>query len=259
MRGVIEGLHAAVSFFTWIPVPPVEVDEATPRRAILALPWVGLGVGAVAAVASGLVLWAGAGALLAAVLGLAVLAGLTGAMHLDGVADTADALGSRTPPAEALVIMRQSDIGPMGVAALVLVLLVDVAALASPRLDAAGLVAALAVAPMVGRVAALLGTTRWFAPAHDGGFGALFARVTSPVAFGVTAAAVLGAAFCLGLLTGGVRGGVALVVGSVVGWGIAAGWVRHLLRRLGGLTGDTFGSLIEITQAALLIAVALAW
>lgn len=256
---VAEGVHAGVSFFTWLPVPPVTVGPHTPRRAIAALPWVGLLLGALAGAAAWVVLAAGAGTLLAAAVGVAALAGLTGALHLDGVADTADALGSRKPAAEALVIMRQSDIGPMGVATLVFVLLLDVAALASPRLDAAGVVAALVAAPLVGRVSALLGTTRWFAPARDGGFGQLFAQVTAPVTFLVTAAAALAVAGGAGWLAGGVRGLVVLGVGSLLAWLVAAGWIRHLLRRLGGLTGDTFGSLIEITQALVLLAVALAW
>jgi len=61
------------------------------------------------------------------VLVLATLAAVTGAMHLDGLADTADGIGSRRPAEEALTIMKRSDIGPMGVAALVLVLLTDAA------------------------------------------------------------------------------------------------------------------------------------
>ena len=61
----------------------------------------------------------------AAILALVWLTGATGGFHLDGVADTADGLGSRRDPARALEIMKQSDIGPMGVIALVLTLLVD--------------------------------------------------------------------------------------------------------------------------------------
>ena len=56
---------------------------------------------------------------------------LSRAIHLDGLADTADGLGSGRPPADALAIMRQSDVGPFGVATLVLTLLIQVSALAT--------------------------------------------------------------------------------------------------------------------------------
>ncbi|MBF6096428.1 adenosylcobinamide-GDP ribazoletransferase, partial [Nocardia cyriacigeorgica] len=65
------------------------------------------------------------------VLALGWLAGATGGFHLDGVADTADGLGSRAAPEKALMIMKKSDIGPMGVMSIVLVLLVDAAAVVS--------------------------------------------------------------------------------------------------------------------------------
>ena len=65
---------------------------------------------------------------------MALLAVATGGLHLDGLADTADGLGSRRPADQALEIMRRPDAGPLGVATLVLVLLVQVSALASlPR------------------------------------------------------------------------------------------------------------------------------
>ena len=95
--------------------------------------------------------------LLGGVLAVAVLALLTGGLHLDGLADTADGLGSRRPAAEALAIMRRSDTGPLGVATLLLVVLIQVSALATvPRgLDGAG---ALVLAVVTGRVAVLLAT-----------------------------------------------------------------------------------------------------
>ena len=69
--------------------------------------------------------------LLGAVLAVAVLGLLTGGLHLDGLADTADGLASRRPREEALTIMRQGDTGPLGVAALVLAVLLQVTALAA--------------------------------------------------------------------------------------------------------------------------------
>ena len=76
------------------------------------------------------------GPLVAAALSVGTLAVLTRALHLDGLADLADGLGSGKPAAEALDIMRRSDIGPFGVITLVLTLLLQVAGLA--QADAAG-------------------------------------------------------------------------------------------------------------------------
>ncbi|NEC37257.1 adenosylcobinamide-GDP ribazoletransferase, partial [Streptomyces rubrogriseus] len=72
----------------------------------------------------------GAGTLLAAVATAAVPAVLTRGLHLDGLADTADGLGSGKPAEDALRIMKQSDIGPFGVLTLLFTLLAQVAALA---------------------------------------------------------------------------------------------------------------------------------
>ena len=254
-------LHAAIGLFTVVPVPPMPVDRATAQRAILALPWVGLLVGLAAAAASVIVDAVGGGRLLAAIAALGVLAAVTGAMHLDGLADTADGLGSRKPGPEALTIMRASDIGPMGVAALVLVLLADAAALTSPRLGQhpgdLALTAVVAALPMVGRVPALVATLA--PPARPDGFGALFARVAPRGAIIVDAAAVAAVVFTLGTLARGPFAGGVLVLAAAAAWAVAAAWRRHLTRRLGGTTGDTYGSLIEVAQVAFVVLAALAF
>ncbi len=97
---------------------------------MLAAPVVGVVVGGCAAGLGLLLLWLGASPLLAAVGSVAVPAVLTRGLHLDGLADTADGLGSGKPAEDALRIMKQSDIGPFGVLALVFVVLGQVAALA---------------------------------------------------------------------------------------------------------------------------------
>src|SRR5262249_34764394 len=104
------------------------------RTAGMAMCWAP-GVGALLGAGAAGVLWlawrAGhGGSLLAAVLAVGFLAVAPGGLHLDGLADLADGLGSRRPAAAALEIMKRSDIGPFGVTALVLTLLVQVAALA---------------------------------------------------------------------------------------------------------------------------------
>lgn len=251
-------LVVALGMFTTIPMPSVEnIDARLASRAMAAFPVVGLVVGILA----GAVTWSTGwlvGPLLGAVLGLATLAWLTGALHLDGLADTADGLGSRKPAAPALEIMRRSDVGPMGVIVLVMVLLVDVAALS--RLSIVDpLVGALAfvAAAVLGRVSIVLATTASNTGARTNGFGALFHGVTSRntallwCGVGVALTALLGWVALAG--AGSVSFGLASCTSLVAGWL----WRRHLGRRLGGMTGDIFGSIIEVTQAVFLVSVAL--
>src|SRR6202034_4066947 len=130
------------------------LDDETAARAILWLPAIGLlagGAGAGVLLAAASRHATGPGRLLGAALAVAVIAVLTGGLHLDGLADTAEGLGSHRPAAAALDIMRRSDIGPMGVGALVLALLIQVSALAAvPRPSLAA--AALVLAEVTGRV-----------------------------------------------------------------------------------------------------------
>lgn len=258
--GPVPAFVLAASLFTIIPLPASEVDRAAAGRAIRALPWVGLALGAAAGAASALVLVAGAGPLLAAAVGLGVVAVLTGAMHLDGLADTVDGLASRAPRDAALAIMKKSDVGPVGVAAVVLVVLGEAAALSSPRLAAAGgwaLPLALAAGSCVGRLSAVAGTVG-SPPAHPGGFAALFAGVSSPRALALNASACLAVAVSGGALAAGWRGAAVFGVATLVAWAAAVGWRVRLERRFGGLTGDLWGALIEASQLTMWLVLAVA-
>lgn len=261
MSGQRPALLLALGLFTTLPAPAADLDRAAAARAMRAMPWVGLLVGAVAGAVAAAASALGGGSLLAAASGVAVLALLTGGMHLDGLADTADGLASRRPAETALAIMKRSDVGPMGVAALVLVLLSDAAALGSPSLAGRGplaLPAALAVGAMTGRLLALAGTTPDVPPAHTGGFAGLVAGVTPARVVTISGLAVAGVALGCGWLTAGATGlvafGLGVAVSCVVGWT----WRRHLVRRLGGLTGDCWGSLVELGQLACWLVIALA-
>ncbi|HEY0936048.1 MAG TPA: adenosylcobinamide-GDP ribazoletransferase, partial [Trebonia sp.] len=150
----------AVSMFTVIPVPVTgAVDEALASRAVRWLPAVGL---LLSLPAAAVLLAAGTGdgmplrRLLGAVLAVAVLGVLTGGLHLDGLADTADGLASRRPRDEALTIMRQGDTGPLGVAALVLAVLLQVTALAA--LPGQLVLAGLVLGAVTARTAVILAT-----------------------------------------------------------------------------------------------------
>ncbi|WP_300610065.1 adenosylcobinamide-GDP ribazoletransferase, partial [Trebonia sp.] len=173
-------MRTALSLFTVLPAGgSSELGPGEAAAAVLWLPAVGLLLGVPgAAVIFGVGADGSSGPrrLLGAALAVGLLALLTGGLHLDGLADTADGLGSRRPAPQALEIMRRSDVGPMGVAALVLVLLVQAAALAAiPRTGLAG--AALVLAAVTGRVAVVVATGS--PAARPGGFGALVAGRTT--------------------------------------------------------------------------------
>ncbi|WP_446047712.1 adenosylcobinamide-GDP ribazoletransferase [Streptomyces olivaceus] len=144
LPGLPHGLRFAFGTLTVIPVRVTRWDREAARGGMLCAPAVGLVVGAGAAVIGLLLLFLGAGSLLASVAAAAVPAVLTRGLHLDGLADTADGLGSGKPAEDALRVMKQSDIGPFGVLTLVFTLFAQVAALAQAYDDswARGTVAA---------------------------------------------------------------------------------------------------------------------
>jgi adenosylcobinamide-GDP ribazoletransferase len=237
--------------------PEIGRDDAA--RAVLWLPAAGLLL-SVPAAAVLLAVEAGGHSgprrLLAAALAIGVLALLTGGLHLDGLADTADGLGSRRPREEALAIMRRSDIGPFGVAALLFTVLVQIAALATVAPGWPD-VAALVVAVITGRTAVLLATGPGSPAARPDGFGALVAGATSARARVTAGAALVVVTAAAATAAWGwhpaVRGAVAVLAGLCAG-----DLLRRLARRrLGGMTGDVFGALIEVSSAVVLLALAL--
>jgi adenosylcobinamide-GDP ribazoletransferase len=192
------------------------------------------------------------GGLLGAALAVAALAWLTRALHLDGLADTADALGSGRPAADALEIARRSDIGPFGVVTIVLVVLVQVAALADLLERGAG-AGSLVIAVVTGRLALTLACVRGVPAARPDGLGALVAGSVPRAGALVVALAWLALAVASVGREHGLAAGVA-AGGAVVSGLLAATVVVHVARRrLGGITGDVLGATAEITTAAVLV------
>ncbi|NUS09289.1 MAG: adenosylcobinamide-GDP ribazoletransferase, partial [Nonomuraea sp.] len=186
------GLRLAIGTLSAVPVRVERVDRAVAGQAMAAAPAVGLALGAVA----GTAVFLPGPPLLGAALALGLLAALTRGLHLDGLADLADGLGSGKPAPEALDIMKKSDIGPFGVMTLLLTLLVQAAALSGAGYPA------LLTACVAGRLALPWACRASVPAARPGGLGAMMAgTVRDSTAWLVTLAA-LAVTAGLGLATG---------------------------------------------------------
>ncbi|MFF2080466.1 adenosylcobinamide-GDP ribazoletransferase [Kitasatospora sp. NPDC058162] len=250
-----EGLRFAFGTLSVLRVRVERWDRAAATRAMTAAPVVGVVLGAVAAGAGALVAWR-AGGLLAAVTAVGVLAALTRGLHLDGLADVADGLGSGKPAEDALRIMKQSDIGPFGVLTLVLVLLAQVAVLAG-QFGHSVLRGALAVlaSAVAARCALAWGCLRSVPAARPGGLGAMVASTVAPAA-AVTGTLVAAFALALpGLFDG--WSAVRLPLAVALGAGSARLLLVRCVRRFGGITGDVLGAMAETAATGALFALAL--
>ncbi|MFF5367675.1 adenosylcobinamide-GDP ribazoletransferase [Streptomyces sp. NPDC013187] len=253
----LDGLRFAFGTLTVIPVRVTRWDREAARGGMLCAPLAGLAVGAAAAGLGLALLFLGAGAPLAAVASAAVPAVLTRGLHLDGLADTADGLGSGKPAEDALRIMKQSDIGPFGVITLVLVLLAQVTALAQAY-DASwarGACAAV-VSAALARLALTLAARTGVPAARPEGLGAAVAGVV-PLRGAVTAAAAVTVAAAAAGALFGPYGVIRTVLAVVLALAAAEALLRHCTRRFGGVTGDVFGGLAETAATTALIVLSL--
>ncbi|MFE7841127.1 adenosylcobinamide-GDP ribazoletransferase [Streptomyces sp. NPDC057474] len=248
-----DGLRFAFGTLTVLPVTVHRWDREAARVGMLCAPAAGLVVGLGTAALGGLLLLLGAGPLLAAVASVAVPAVLTRGLHLDGLADTADGLGSGKPAEDALRIMKQSDIGPFGVITLVLVLLAQVAALTEAYGESWTLGAlATAVSATTARLALTLAARAGVPAARPEGLGAAVAGVV-PVRGALLVAVLVGcAAAGAGALFGPYDIG-RTVLAVVLACGAAELLLRHCVRRFGGVSGDVFGGLAETAATAALV------
>ncbi|MFG3263159.1 MULTISPECIES: adenosylcobinamide-GDP ribazoletransferase [Streptomyces] len=256
-RSSLDGLRFAFGTLTVLPVRVTRWDREAARGGMLGAPLAGLAVGGCAAGLGLLLLFLGAGPPLAAVASAAVPAVLTRGLHLDGLADTADGLGSGKPADDALRIMKQSDIGPFGVLALVLVLLAQVAALAQ-LYDASWARGALAAvtSAVAARLALTLAARTGVPAARPEGLGAAVAGVVPVGGALAVAAGCLAAATAWGALLGpydALRTPVAVVLALAA----AELLLRHCTRRFGGITGDVFGGLAETAATTALVVLCL--
>ncbi len=232
----------AVQFLTRCPVRLTsDLEGKDLGRSLLYYPLVGLLIGGLLVACAWLL--RGVAPPLASALILAWWVIMTGALHLDGLADTVDAwAGGLGDPARTLAIMKDPRSGPLGVTALILVLILKFAGLVA--ILEAGLGPLLLLPPVLGRIALplLFLTTPYVRP---GGLGATLARA-------LPGRAAMGVVLVSYALIAGASGWLAL----------AAAWLsfislrQTMVKRIQGTTGDTAGALVEITEVAVLIVLA---
>lgn len=237
----------AMQFLTYLPIRLREAPDASALgRSVVHYPLAGLLIGMLLAGLSTLIAQR-VPHLLAAALLLGAWVLVTGALHLDGLADSADAwVGGRGDRDRTLAIMKDPCCGPAAVVTLVTVLLVKFAALSA--LVSAGNWTGILLVPLMGRAALplLLLTTPYVRP------GGLGAAMSAHLPRKAAAAAVAGAA-----------AGIVIAVGMTGFWLVMAGLGTFLLlrrlmmRRIGGTTGDTAGALVELVEAVTVAVVAL--
>lgn len=247
IRQAVADLVLAATFLTRLKLPDPGYVEGGLARAMRAFPLVGAGIG----LAGGTVFWACFFVLpapLAALLALLAMVALTGALHEDGLADTCDGLGARGGIERRLEVMRDSRTGAYGVLALVFSIGLRGFALAAAPTGLQGL-GALVAACALSR-ALVPAVMQVMPPARPDGLGA---------SAGTPDASVAALAGVLGLMLAVAGLGLAAPSAIVAALAGAIAVVFIARRALGGYTGDVLGAVVQVAEAAILIAAAGAW
>jgi adenosylcobinamide-GDP ribazoletransferase len=240
----VKALLVATAFLTRIPVR-VDADGADVGHAARWFPLVGAGLGGVGAlIARGLDHVTGVPPALGALLLVGLGVWVTGAIHLDGLADTADGFGGGRGRDEVLRIMRDPLIGSYGATALILVMSTKVGALAT-LLERHTAGAFIVAAPTVSRWT-IVALSAWLPYARaEGGLGQAVTRECDMKGITFATAVTVVVAIALlrtdGLILWALASLVMIAVGRTAG------------RRIGGVTGDVFGASVELTETAVLV------
>jgi adenosylcobinamide-GDP ribazoletransferase len=231
----MKGLIVAILLLTRLPAPRIAVSGAEFAASIRWFPAVGLILGAI--VAGGA--WAGAliDPWLAALAGLVLWVGITGALHLDGLGDVTDACGAAHKDRDrVLAVLADPHIGSFGAVAIGVQLIAKLVLLHA-LIERQAFVAILFV-PFAARIGPLL-WSRWLPDLHAG-LASRFRGIVRPIDFAIWALLLLAAAwFSPSLLATPLL---------LFGWGA---WLRA---KLGGISGDGHGAGIEVTESGLLLA-----
>lgn len=230
---------AALSFLTIIPVPASWCgDEESLAHSLTWFPLVGLTIGIALAVVDTLLRLLFPGTMVASAIVVIAMIAISGGLHLDGVADSADAFMSSRPRTQMLEIMKDSRIGAMGALTIAALLLLKFSALTS--IPAPWRAPALVLMPLAGRTALVIQTNLLPYARPNGGLATLMQRNSRPwqgvvaVLFITTVASVL-LGWC------GLWIALAAVTTTLL-------FSRYCKAKIGGLTGDTLGAVCELVE-----------
>ncbi|TWP37028.1 adenosylcobinamide-GDP ribazoletransferase [Leekyejoonella antrihumi] len=252
---LLDAGRLAVGTLTALPVPaPNTIDRRRAGLAMVLAPLVAVLLLVPPAVLVTIAHLAGLPPLVQATVCIIALALCTRGLHLDGLADTADGLSASYDRDRALAVMRTGDVGPSGVAAVTLTLILQIAC-GTVLLGSHRGMALAGVAVLVSRAALTWACTRGVPAARPGGLGATVAQSVHPAVAAGATVLLAGVSVAATALTGSPWWcGLVVVAGGFVA---AAGVVGRCVSRIGGISGDVLGASVETTLAVgLLVAAA---
>ncbi|MBU0547579.1 MAG: adenosylcobinamide-GDP ribazoletransferase [Candidatus Omnitrophica bacterium] len=237
----------AVQFLTILPLKIRNFNDKKMAWALIYFPVVGLFIGSMLLGLNTLLSILGISPAVANIILVIVLIILTGGMHLDGLADTADAFLSGKAKKEMLEIMRDSHVGVMGVLALISIILLKIGLLSSVYV---------AVKPVALILMCIL--SRWsvvlimylFPYARQEGKARLFIQGMNSKIFILSTIVVVICSFLIWYIPGLIALSLAALCAYAIG--------KFVSRKIGGVTGDTLGATIELTEIATLLTVCIA-
>jgi adenosylcobinamide-GDP ribazoletransferase len=230
-------LIAAIQFLTIVPVPSsFQCGEKELRRSVIVFPIIGLMIGGVLALLDAGILRLFPPLPSGAIIAVLMLA-VSGCLHMDGLADTADGFLSARPKERILEIMRDSRIGSMGVVAVVSVIVLKVTALAS--IPGCRHWAVVLLMPLAGRCALVMGMASAPYARAQGGLASAFGKPQWPV-LAVSLLILAGTSWGVLGIIGLAGAGMAMLSALMLSF-----WCR---RKIGGFTGDTLGAACEIAE-----------
>lgn len=244
---------AALSFLTIIPTPHRKTSAEDIGRSVVYFPVVGLTIGLALAALNWLLGWLLPPLLVNGLL-IVSLVVITGALHLDGFADTCDGIAGHRTTEERWRIMHDSRAGAFGVVGVVLLLLVKYIALSS--VPANLMTATLVLMPVVSRWAIVYAIFA-YPYVRPSGLGKVLKQETNGMRFAIATITTLGITLALALWASVpyfYLAGPAAMFGI---WVMTVALASYLKSKLSGLTGDTYGAINEVTEVGLLLLVSM--
>ena len=174
---------------------------------------------------------------------------ITGGFHLDGLMDTCDGIFSGRGPEQMLAIMKDSRVGAFGAIGLVSILFLKLGAVSA--MNATEAWKGLLIAPIVGRWSMTYATVVFRYAREEGGMGRAFAE------FSDWKCLLVASIFTVAIIVSVFRQGAIVLIPSVVTFICLIAW--RLSRKVGGMTGDTYGALCELTEGFCLLLFSTKW